>query len=751
MGDWDCYCALCAAPFNCFDPFNEEMGDRELDCYRDSFDPDVIKAEELQWLENVRVLGFNPDAPGGSFECELGEDPNVPPAFEAGPLAKTTITAYSTYDPDEPLAVAFHTDCLKLFAQALTYQLRGRCEPKPDVSVVDKDLLYATMTKLTDECLNALQLNYGELAESVTEQYWGCQLGQEAWVCNPLTSPQIVSFLETLQDQNTILPPSEPESKPPPHHTDSLFSRLAKEIICEILLYLPYPSLQTLTLSGLLPFHLPSMSAFWKRKLTLDMPFLWDLPVLSNPGNGFDIYHTMKRHCFATTPEFENSESPTPHVIGGRDSSLVLGLANRRRVWNTCSQLSVLYEKEMGEHGGGGAKEKGDVDEEIVMGSQSLGVPIVAAPVGKDAKFLSVFLVEKWMDLQREWEVKFYFEEGVGGRLCGVERVGGEIFGERIGEGVGVVVGEEVRIVGFVLSVGGADDLSQKAKVGVTGVKVLFQNGTETQVASDAGDKRLLAAGEGMVITGLIGEVANGVVQRFGLLQSLPTTSNTPPTIQRHLWKTALPPSKLQATTYQTGYWKPPRSFETIPMHALIFGTSPSELSRITGFSSDAKLRSFGVHFTDGSETVTGPRDGEEEERKVFKIDGAGGEVVTKIEVGMNHLPMAIKITTSHNRIAFFGNNQKNAHAIYEPPPSTHFIAGIYASWGYSAERKECTSISVLTAAKDGGESEEVQGVMDGTVWNPPGYEDARPLAPRSETITVVSEEDYEEFEGFWW
>lgn len=22
MGDYDCYCALCAAPFHCYDPFN---------------------------------------------------------------------------------------------------------------------------------------------------------------------------------------------------------------------------------------------------------------------------------------------------------------------------------------------------------------------------------------------------------------------------------------------------------------------------------------------------------------------------------------------------------------------------------------------------------------------------------------------------------------------------------------------------------------------------------------------------------
>lgn len=79
-------------------------------------------------------------------------------------------------------------------------------------------------------------------------------------------------------------------------------------------------------------------------------------------------------------------------------------------------------------------------------------------------------------------------------------------------------------------------------------------------------------------------------------------------------------------------------------MSALLFGTSPSELSRIIGFSSDATLRFFGIHFIDGSEQSIGPRDGEEKHRKVFKINGPGGEVVSKIEVGMNHLPMAVKV-----------------------------------------------------------------------------------------------------------
>ncbi|KAH7407436.1 hypothetical protein BKA64DRAFT_666570 [Cadophora sp. MPI-SDFR-AT-0126] len=791
MGDWDCYCALCAAPFRCFDPFNEETGDQG-----EAFDHEVISVEDMEWVENSLLLGFNPNAPGvrkcyitgpatsshyGSFYCEVGDDANVPPATEEGSPPKIRLSAYSTNDPDEPMCFPFHADCLKVFAQAVTYRMHGKCSPEPDSSVLNKDVLYATMSKLSEEYHNALKLDYGELAESVDEQFWFCQAGYEAWVSNPLTSPQITSFLSALQDQygSKTSPPTAANADTPSQsrassHPINPFTIIAKEITCEILLHLPYASLQFLALSGLLPFHLPSMSAFWKRKILLDMPFLWDLPVLSSIGNGFDVYREMRRQCFATTPEGEdepgedddeNEEDEDdedddegwrdgPRVVGDRDGSLVLGLANRRRVWMACAQLAELYEKEIFEDSW--EEETEGVDEEIVKGSVSVGMPIVAAPVSMDAKFLSVYLLETWRDLQREMGLKFYFEEMEQGRLCGIERVGGRVFGEVTGEGVSIIVGEGAIIEGFVLNVSGAGELVKKAKVGVTGVKVLFHDGSQTQIGSDDGDKRLLFASEGNVVTGLVGELANGVIQRLGLLQcprgtTLSPSLTTPPTLQRHLWKSALPPPHLQASTYETGYWTPARSFDTIPMSFLVLGNTPSELSNITGFSSDAKLRSFAVHLADGSERSIGPRDGVEGERKVFRIDGKRGEVVKKVEVGMNHLPMAIKITTSHNRICFFGTNQKNAHTIFEPPSSTHFIAGLYASWGYGVDSRECTTISILYARKDGELGEEVMGVLDGNVFSPPGFENAEPLAARFEAIAVAGGEDYMEFAGRWW
>lgn len=44
-----------------------------------------------------------------------------------------------------------------------------------------------------------------------------------------------------------------------------------------------------------------------------------------------------------------------------------------------------------------------------------------------------------------------------------------------------------------------------------------------------------------------------------------------------------------------------------------------------------------------------------------------------------------------------------------------------------------------------------IEGVGDGNAWSPPGFEDARPLQPRSEVIAVAGEDDYVEFAGRWW
>jgi hypothetical protein len=110
MGDFDCYCFLCSGPL--FEPQlgsaspqalrkrrqrveekrlalkaglryvsdssesedggeEENEDDEEIDEYeeRTSYDPELATEERTDWIQYLRVLGFNPNAIGGS-KCE---------------------------------------------------------------------------------------------------------------------------------------------------------------------------------------------------------------------------------------------------------------------------------------------------------------------------------------------------------------------------------------------------------------------------------------------------------------------------------------------------------------------------------------------------------------------------------------------------------------------------------------------------------------------------------------------------------
>ncbi len=85
---------------------------------------------------------------------------------------------YTYFDPSETLSIPFHAVCLQLFARALRYKLREKGERIADTSVVDKDVLYAAMAKLHEGYRHCLKLDYEELEEFKTEQYWTCRVGR---------------------------------------------------------------------------------------------------------------------------------------------------------------------------------------------------------------------------------------------------------------------------------------------------------------------------------------------------------------------------------------------------------------------------------------------------------------------------------------------------------------------------------------------------------------------------------------------
>jgi len=390
-------------------------------------------------------------------------------------------------------------------------------------------------------------------------------------------------------------------------------------------------------------------------------------------------------------------------------------------------------------------------------------MPIVGNPLSGDGKGISTYFISSWEDLKKGVVLSFWFEEeSDGGRLCGAEIQGNRVFGVKSQRGDDVVIEEGRWIEGLVLTItGGTENALKDVKIGITGVEVILDDGTRIEVETQTGDKRLLKVNGGMILTGLIGKLSNGFVTRLGLLQApnpkstsiIPPSKTISPTL-KPLWHTSLPPPHLYASPYETGYWTPDRSYDTIPMSFILFSPTGSydQLSSLRGVESDPNMRCWGVTFRDGDGDGgkrTGPQD-KMDDVKMFAVDGERGERVIKVEIGMNHLVQGVKITTNKNRFAFFGPTQKNYHSLFEET-ETAFITGLYVSWGYSEKRRECSTISVLSAAKPGHDAKKgrIDGVMDRTEWTP--ERNPRHLVGPDEFIALVDESEYEAYKDRHW
>lgn len=301
----------------------------------------------------------------------------------------------------------------------------------------------------------------------------------QAWVSNPLNSSQLEAFFSQAQNLGLI---SSRTTRSSTAETTSLtpgaaknpFTAFPKEIISEILLYLPLASLKSFAFSGLIPFTISQNNAFWHRKANLDFAFLYDFPTLEGARNWLSIYQELHRQCYATTyvlPGFARAVPDAPE----RDKSLVLGLANRRRVWGICEQIVEGYVEELRELEVENGAQDG-VEKVIVDESLSLLMPIVANPVPSDGKSVKGYFVESWEGLRSGVKLVFWFrdvEEDEGERLCGVGMPGGRAFGLKGKKSIEVEIEEGSWIEGLVLNIsGGSENALFSVNIGITGLEV---------------------------------------------------------------------------------------------------------------------------------------------------------------------------------------------------------------------------------------------------------------------------------------
>jgi len=238
-------------------------------------------------------------------------------------------------------------------------------------------------------------------------------------------------------------------------------SRLDEDVILEIFWYLTAEDFKNTQAAGANHVHIPN--SFWRRKIGVDFEWMWDFPDANRELNWLRIYNDIMRFS------------------QGNADDIILGIANRRRIWNVCSQLAELYLERERQY----SREKlvEDVAKEIIQNSFSTGMALVRAPASKTFTSMTVYFVESLKSLDSEDKTLVaHFNDC--GYLSGISLalssdrksrrlLGFEADTQRGGKQFKTRIFSFDWITGFELNIEKIDFSQRPNKAAITGIKVL--------------------------------------------------------------------------------------------------------------------------------------------------------------------------------------------------------------------------------------------------------------------------------------
>ncbi|KAI5458299.1 hypothetical protein BGZ63DRAFT_393065 [Mariannaea sp. PMI_226] len=623
---------------------DEAWSDTDLEC---CYDDAAASRVESHWMNRTQVLGYNPDAPGlqksflsgvgngenieyGHLEVPSGGDDSFPTEdlFEG----MASLSGYTAYDKDESPCIPFHPDCYALLERAFRKQTSREN--------IDQDTLYRTLIALAgnDELSQKLNVNYGE-PEPPLEQYWVTERGREVHLANPLKITGLDEKLNKL-----------PRSDTPPASNSQI----------------------------------PSW--FWEAD---SLPDDLNLSALSTAIKRWASFDVMKT-------SLENIRNGT-----------LLGLANRRRIWGVLEQLAGEYAAAISssgaQHAPGSATELWIKAHAI---NRQLPPTMLPNPLKeKDTRQESCFFVKSWNDADRGASVELHWNSD--GALVGITS-GVSLFGnsQPLDGRTAVVTlpaGDWIQAMtlsfdGTVFNLSSCAD--EEYTAWIAGITIHTTAGLQHEIGSTVGPKRLLTVSPSNTFVGLIGQTDSKGISRLGLLEcprEEDTKSPPVPEAEKLLWKHEVLPSQIRALPFETGYWKfLPLNF--VQQEALILGTTQEELSRVSRIGVCAGVSGEVLELGRQSRTSYMPMglaveyEGQEirkigcyndEHINWFDIDGAAGERLTRVGIGMNELPKRLEFVTSYGRHSQqFGDPQSN-YVDWQQAAEGEILVGIAASFGY--------------------------------------------------------------------
>ncbi|KAF5250365.1 hypothetical protein FANTH_4465 [Fusarium anthophilum] len=649
-----------------------------------TYGPDVVSDTDVEWLDQVHLLGYNPLAAtrskfyvsdvaitGGGID--IATEGRTVPAFAGVDLR--TLRVYRNEKGPERV-VPFHWECYKILALYLT--------GTSDTTRIRKGALYRVLDRfsvvrtfqrqaaLSD--YRCLSLDYGN-ANEAQRDYWECIPGQEYTVFSPQSQVQLKVDIAAYI--------SGPEFEKPPHchyevkRESNSLTALPETVILGISEFLDNESLINLFCTSLETYSsLRNNDSFWKRRIITHLPCFFELhQYLKEQSEGLDNRDFRKVFLWA-----DAASKPRSGV-----TRLLFPVANRRRIWKVCEQIEELYDQE--------PRQK-DVSKRHLGCQVHKSERQVIGDTGEPGLyFRSGNFIRNWSELLRTWTLDLFWNSE--GDLSGIAvtfRQDQRIFGHEPPE-VGaaqatVSFAGGVWIKGFVFHIYASSALRSWQACSwnyssCKGVTLHLTDGSEHTFGQD-GEHLLrmpFAAAENMTIVGMKGTLTaatnGGHFSRDHLKHRDHEVTCWSPA--NCMFKNLVSPTDDLKLNLCKGRV---RNFDRwhclVPLNTLVLASNTNELSQIRSISA-YRIRDqicFNIwnnHCCDvGNLRVTTDTetrylrdmddDGSiwpEQRWDTFHIDGPGGEIIE--EVIVHHAlfrdpsPKAIEISTNRGRSVIWG------------------------------------------------------------------------------------------------
>ena len=457
---------------------------------------------------------------------EPGDDPNYPESPEA--------SCYLDYNGLDPI-FPFHVTCFQLFKQQLSHQIEEthRSQAKiHTVKDVNHDVLYNVMNQLGQGGSSCLGINYGSPTPP-DEQFWLAMPGEELFIANPLERNDLVMAF-TLDAWEHCNQPISARVQGQQGERD-LFSMLPMELLLKVTEALQPMDLLKLIIGSKHVYDITTgidSNGFWLQHFKTMMPWFFELnEFLEDAQREGRLNHSLY-HLFVWADKIS-----APRV--GKKGPF-MGVANRRRIWGVCQQISEAYIAR--------AKQEELFDEGLALNplhsrSTCDTMPAVSFPDKGDTRTQTTFWVEDVANLdntQVSSTLQLFWseEEALVGLAFKCDEADSALFGYNDSYD-GVVAAKDSLnlergdwVKGFILYYPEVNHMdlvypagwwmTAKLNTAILGIEILLESGGSAKFGNVSPQlvKRPLLARQGRSIVGLMGNI--GTVKLFSTVTPYP-------------------------------------------------------------------------------------------------------------------------------------------------------------------------------------------------------------------------------------